>query len=68
LIIDEDVHTGKSLDLFSDNVDSTIITGVQFQHHLPHIFLAVYPPRECENSRGLAGTGRSIEKEMRQAL
>jgi hypothetical protein len=61
-------HTGKRLDLFSDNVDTTVVTGVQLQHHLPHVFFAIYPSRESENSRSLSGSGRSVEKEMWQAL
>lgn len=58
-------HTGKSLDLFSDDINATIITGVQLQHHLPHILGAIYPSCEGEDGRGLAGSGRSIQEKMR---
>jgi hypothetical protein len=35
--------TRESLDLFSNNVNSSIVTCVEFQHHLSHVFGAIYP-------------------------
>lgn len=42
-------HTGKGLDLFSNNIDATVVTGIELQYHLPHILAAVYTPRERED-------------------
>jgi len=61
-------RTGKCFDLFANHVDTTIVTGVQLQHHLAHVFAAIDPTGECENSRGLAGSGRAIEEEVRETL
>lgn len=60
--------TGKCLDLFADHVDTTIVTGIQLQHHLPQVFLAIYPPSERKDGRSFTGTGGTIEKEMRETL
>lgn len=40
------VLTGKSLDLFADNINAPVVTGVQFQYHLSHVFGPVYPSRK----------------------
>lgn len=56
----EEERTGKRLDLFSDDVNATVITGIQLQHHLSHILRAVYPPCKGKHSRGFAGSGRAI--------
>lgn len=43
------MHTGKRLDLLSDNINATVITGIELQHHLPHILAAIYTPSERED-------------------
>lgn len=40
------VLTGKSLDLFANNVNSSVVTGIEFQHHLSHVLGPVYPSRK----------------------
>jgi hypothetical protein len=49
LSIPYDDHTSKGFDLFSNNVNATVVTSIEFKHHLPHILRAIYPPGESEN-------------------
>ena len=39
-------HTRERPNLFTDNVYPSVITGVQLEDHLPHVLVAIYPPRE----------------------
>lgn len=57
--------TSKSSDLLPDNVNASIVAGVEFKHHLPHILAAVYLPGEGEDSGCLSGSGRAIEEKVR---
>lgn len=59
------LHTGKCLDLLSNDVDSSIITGVQLKHHLAHVLIAVYSSRQSQNCRCLPRPWRSIEQQVR---
>ena len=62
------LRAGKRLDLFPHHVDATVVGGVEFQHHLPHVGGAVDPPRERQDGRGLARAGGPVEEEMWQAV
>lgn len=50
-------HFGRSkaLDLFTDNVDTTVIRGIELENVLL-VLRAVYAARKCEDGRGLAGS------------
>lgn len=39
------VHTCKGLDLLADHINASVVTGIELQHHLPHILGAIYTPR-----------------------
>jgi hypothetical protein len=57
-----DLHTSKGFNLLSDNVNATVVTGIEFKNHLSHILCAVYPPGEREDGGGLAGSRRAVQK------
>lgn len=58
-------HTGKSLDLLAHNIDTSIVTGVELQHHLSHILVPIDASCQSQYSGGLAGAWGTIEKKMR---
>lgn len=57
-----DLHTSKVFNLLSDNVNATVVTGIEFKNHLSHILCAVYPPGEREDGGGLSGSRRAVEE------
>lgn len=57
-------RTCECLDLFSHDVNSTVVTGIEFQDHLPHVLGAIDTSCEGKDRRSLSGSGRSVEKEM----
>ena len=64
----ESARTRKSLDLLANYVNASVITSVEFQHHLSHVFTPIYPPCQRQNRGCFPGSWRSIEKQMRQTL
>lgn len=61
-------RTGKSLDLFSNDIDPAIIAGVEFENHLTHVFRTVDSSSKGEDSGCFAGAGWAVQEEMREAL
>lgn len=57
-------HTCEGLDLLADDIDTTVVAGVELQNHLSHVSVTIYSPRECEDCGGFPSTWRSVEKEM----
>ncbi len=57
-------RTGKGLDLFPNDVNASVIAGVQLQNHLSHVLGPVYPSRQSEDGGRLPGTRRAVEEEM----
>lgn len=53
--------TCKALDDISDNVDTSFITGVEFQNHATKIFL-VELFGECQNGGSFSGSWGAVEK------
>ena len=65
----EDLFCGcEGLDLFADNLDATVVRGIQFQDHLANVLRAVDLASECEDGRCLACTRWAVEEEMRESL
>lgn len=59
---------GKGLDLLAHNVDTTVVGGVQLEHHLAHIGGAIDSSSEGKNGGCFTGTGRTVEKEMGESV
>jgi hypothetical protein len=55
---------GEGLDLLADDIDTTIIRGVEFEDHLTHVLVAIDATGESEDCRGLSGSWRAVEEEM----
>lgn len=58
-------RTCESFDLFSDNINSSIITSIEFKDHLSHVFCTVYSSGQGENCGCFTGTGGSVKEKMR---
>lgn len=53
---------GKGLDLLAHNVDTTVVGGVQLEHHLAHVGGAIDSSGKGENGGCFTGSGRTVEK------
>lgn len=49
-------------------INPTVITRVQFQHHLPHILHAVDTSCQREDCACFAGAWRAVQEKMWEAL
>jgi hypothetical protein len=58
----------ESLDLFADNINATVVGGIQFQDHLANVLWAVDLAGECEDGRGFTCPRWTVEEEMRESL
>lgn len=58
------LRAGERLDLLAHDVDTTVVGGVELEHHLAHVGGAVDAACESEDGGCLAGTGRAVEEEM----
>ena len=56
--------TCKCLDLFSNYLDTSVVTGIELEDHLPHVLVAIYPPCQREDCGCLARSGRPVEEKM----
>lgn len=54
----------KGLDLLSDDFDASVVTRIEFEHHLAHVLVAVYSAGEREDCRRLAGAWGSVKEKM----
>ena len=59
---------GKSLDLLAHNVDTTVVGGVQLEHHLAHVGGAIDSSGKGKDGGCFAGTGRTVEKQMGESV
>ena len=59
---------GKGLDLLAHNVDTTVVGGVQLEHHLAHVGGAIDSSGKGENGGCFTGTGGTVEKEMGESV
>lgn len=65
----EDLLGGRErLDLLAHHVDTSVVRGVELQHHLPHVVFAIDAPGEGQDGRGLARSRRAVEEEMRESV
>ena len=58
-------RTCEGLDLFSHDINASIVAGIELEYHLTHVLGSINPPREGEDCGCFASTGRTIEEEMR---
>lgn len=58
----------ERLDLLAHNVDAAVVGGVELEHHLSHVVLAVYAPGEGQDGRRLPGAGGAVEQEVWQPI
>ena len=58
----------ESFDLFADDIDTSIVRSIEFEHHLSKVLQAINLSRQSEDGRCFARTGRAVEKEVRQTL
>lgn len=54
----------KSLDLFADYVDASVVGCVELQDHLSHVFAAIDSSGEGEDCSGFSSTGGPVKEEM----
>ena len=59
---------GEGLYLFTDNINATVVGGIQFQDHLADVLRPVDLASECEDCGCFARARWTVEQEMREAL
>ena len=64
--IEDRSGTGKVEDLSPDDVDASIVTGVELEHHRVELLRVVDLLRARQNRRSFACTRRAVEKLRRK--
>lgn len=54
-------RAGKSFDLFTDDIDTTVIRSIKFKHHLSHVFGTVYLSGKSEDCTCFPCPWRTVE-------
>jgi len=59
---------GKTENLATDDSNTTVVGGVQLEHHRGELRWCVQLPGACQNRTCFSCTGRSIKQQMRQLV